>query len=58
MPTRPITFLCLSSAVKGHLLLEELKAQGARVLLLTEERWRDADWPRASLDDIMYMPSA
>ena len=38
-------------------LLDELKAQGARVLLLTEERWRDADWPRASLDDIMYMPS-
>lgn len=57
MPNRPITFLCLSSAVKGHLLLEELKAQGARVLLLTEERWRDADWPRESLDDIMFMPS-
>ncbi len=57
MPNRAITFLCLSSAVKGQVLLEELKKQGARVLLLTEERWRDADWPKASLDDIFFMPS-
>lgn len=57
MPNRPTTFLCLSSAVKGQVMLEELKKQGARVFLLTEERWRDSDWPRASLDDIFFMPS-
>ncbi|MBX7212382.1 MAG: hypothetical protein K1X39_00075 [Thermoflexales bacterium] len=57
MAERPITFLCISSAVKGQLVMQELKRLGARVYLLTEERWRDGDWPHDCLSDIYYMPS-
>lgn len=52
-----ITVLCLSSAVKGQRLLIELKRLGCRVFLLTEERWRNDDWPYESLDGIHYMHS-
>jgi hypothetical protein len=52
-----ISVLCLSSAVKGQRLIEELKAQGCRVYLLTEERWRGDDWPYHALDGVHYMHS-
>jgi len=53
----PITALCLSSAVKGQRLIQELSRLGCRVFLLTEERWRDDDWPYESLAGIHYMHS-
>jgi biotin carboxylase len=37
--------------------MRECKRQGCRVLLLTAEKLRDADWPRESLDDIFYLPA-
>ena len=37
--------------------MRECKRQGCRVLLLTGEKLRDADWPRDSLDDIYYLPA-
>lgn len=52
-----ITVLCISSAVKGQRLIQELKRQGCRVFLLTEERWHDDDWPHESLDGIHFMHS-
>lgn len=52
-----ITVLCISSAVKGQRLIQELKQQGCRVFLLTEERWRDDEWPHESLDGIHFMHS-
>jgi len=37
--------------------MRECKRQGCRVLLLTAEKFRDADWPRESLDDTFYLPA-
>ncbi len=51
------TVLCISSAVKGQRLMQELKQQGCRVFLLTEERWRGDEWPYESLDGVHYMHS-
>jgi hypothetical protein len=51
------TFLCLASYEKGQRFLEEAKAQGCRVLLLTSLSLKEkAQWPKDSLDDIFYMP--
>jgi biotin carboxylase len=52
-----ITVLCISSAVKGQRLIQELKQQGCRVFLLTEERWRGDEWPHDALDGVHYMHS-
>lgn len=53
---QPLTFVCISSEVKGQDFLATLKKQGCRVFLVTEEKWKDAAWPRESLDDIFLMP--
>jgi len=37
--------------------MRECKRQGCRVLLLTAEKLRDADWPRESLDDTFFLPA-
>src|SRR5256885_6854062 len=54
--TRPLTILCISSYEKGQEFLRTCKAMGCRVLLLTVEKLRDADWPRESIDEIFFMP--
>ena len=37
--------------------MRECKRLGCRVILLTAEKLRDADWPRESLDDTFYLPA-
>jgi biotin carboxylase len=37
--------------------MRECKRQGCRVLLVTAEKLRDADWPRESLDEMFYLPN-
>lgn len=37
--------------------MRECKRQGHRVILLTAEKLREADWPRESLDDTFYLPA-
>jgi biotin carboxylase len=54
---RPLTVLCLASYEKGQEFLRECKRQGCRVLLVTAEKLRDADWPRESVDEFFYMPA-
>jgi biotin carboxylase len=54
---RPHTFLCITTYEKGQEFMRECKRQGCRVLLLTAEKLRDADWPRESLDDTFYLPA-
>jgi biotin carboxylase len=56
MPQRPPVVLCISTYEKGQEFLRECKRHGCRVLLLTAEKLRDADWPRESLDDTFYLP--
>jgi biotin carboxylase len=55
MPS-PLTFLCITTYEKGQEFMRECKREGCRVILLTAEKLRDADWPRESLDDTFYLP--
>lgn len=54
---RPCTVLCLASEVKGHAFMRECHRAGCRVLLVTREMYRDADWPRDAVADTYYLPS-
>jgi biotin carboxylase len=53
---RPLTILCVTSYEKGQEFIRTCKAMGCRVLLLTVEKLKDADWPRECLDGIFTMP--
>jgi biotin carboxylase len=53
---RPLTILCISSYEKGQEFLRTAKELGCRVLLVTVEKLRDANWPRESVDEFFYMP--
>ena len=53
----PLTFLCITTYEKGQEFMRECKRRGCRVLLVTAEKLRDADWPRESLDDTFYLPA-
>ncbi len=53
---RPLTFLCITTYEKGQEFMRECKRRGCRVILLTAEKLRDAEWPRESLDDTFYLP--
>jgi len=54
--SRPLTILCVSSYEKGQEFLRTCRAIGCRVLLLTVEKLRHADWPRESIDEMFFMP--
>ena len=54
--SRPLTILCITTYEKGQEFMRQCKRQGCRVLLLTAEKLRDADWPRESLADAFYLP--
>lgn len=51
-----ITLLCISSYFKGADFMRAAKAEGAHVLLLTEDHLADADWPCESLDEFFTTP--
>jgi len=53
----PLTFLCITTYEKGQEFMRECKRQGCRVILLTAEKLREADWPSESLDDTFYLPA-
>jgi biotin carboxylase len=55
MSAMPLTVLCLATYRKGDAFLDECHQQGCRVLLLTEEKLRDADWPRDAVDAFYYV---
>ena len=50
-----LTLLCIATYLKGPEFLRECHRQGCRVLLLTEEKLRDADWPRDSVDAFYFI---
>src|SRR5688572_16171684 len=51
----PITLLCIATYRKGDEFLRECRRQGSRVLLVTDESLREADWPRDSIDGFYYV---
>ena len=48
--------LCITSYEKGEPFLRECAALGCRVVLLTVEKLRHADWPRDILEELITMP--
>lgn len=50
-----LTVLCIATYRKGDEFLRELRRQGCRVLLLTEEKLAGADWPREAIDEFHYV---
>jgi biotin carboxylase len=50
-----ITFLCIATYRKGDEFLKQCHRRGCRVLLLTEEKLKDADWPRESVDAFYFV---
>ena len=50
-----MTLLCIATYRKGDEFLRECRRLGCRVLLLTDETLRDADWPRESIDEFFYV---
>lgn len=55
---RPLTVLCVVTFEKGQEFLRECKRLGCRVLAVTMEKLRDADWPRESVDEFFYLPDS
>src|SRR5918992_3748330 len=51
----PLTIFCIATYRKGDEFLRECRRQGCRVLLLTDETLRDADWPREAIDEVYYV---
>jgi biotin carboxylase len=51
----PLTVLCIATYEKGQEFLRECRRQGCRVLLLTIDALRDADWPRDAIDETFYI---
>jgi biotin carboxylase len=53
---RPITILCVTTYEKGQEFLRTCKSLGCTVLLLTVEKFRHANWPRETIDEMFFMP--
>ncbi len=52
----PLTILCIATYEKGQEFIRECRRQGCRVLLLTNDKLAEADWPRDAIDDTFYIP--
>ena len=57
MSSTNLTFLCISSYLKGQDFIESCKKAGNRVFLLTAKKL-EHDWPREFLDDIFFVEEA
>ncbi len=51
----PLTLLCIATYRKGDEFLRECDRRGCRVLLLTEEKLKDSDWPRDAVDAFYFV---
>ncbi len=50
-------FLCIASYEKGQDFIHQCAAEGVKTTLLTLDKLRDAEWPRAALEDLATMPA-
>lgn len=50
------TILCVASYEKGQEFIRQCKREGWRVLLLTGESLKNADWPWESIDEVHFRP--
>ncbi len=56
-PSEQPRIFCISTYEKGQAFLQECAALGCRVALLTVDKLRNADWPKAILEDFHTMPA-
>ena len=54
---RPLNVICLATYFKGADFIQECKARGCHVILVTKEKMLKEDWPRESLDDLIAVPN-
>lgn len=54
---RPLNIICLATYFKGADFIQECKAHGCHVILITKEKMLSEDWPRESLDDLIAVPN-
>ena len=54
---RPLNIICLATYFKGADFIQECKAHGCHVILVTKEKMLREDWPRESLDDLIAVPN-
>jgi biotin carboxylase len=50
-----LTLLCIATYRKGDEFLRECHRQGCRVLLLTDEKLKESDWPRDAIDTFYFV---
>ena len=53
----PLNIICLATYFKGADFINECKAHGCHVILITKEKMLGEDWPRESLDDLIAVPN-
>lgn len=52
---RDKTIVCISCYYKGYDFIEELKALGNKIILITSENIREKNWPWHAIDEVYYM---
>src|SRR5215813_14107910 len=52
-----LNIVCLATYFKGADFIDECKALGCNVVLITKEKMLREDWPRESLDDLIAVPN-
>ena len=52
----PLNMICIATYFKGEAFLRQSKRDGCKVILITVEKLRDAEWPREAVDEFYYMP--
>lgn len=55
-PPEQLRIFCISTYEKGQAFLDECAALGCRVVLLTVDKLRNANWPKSILEDFHAMP--
>jgi biotin carboxylase len=55
MSKRPLNVFCISTYFKGVDFLKTCKAQGNKVYLLTLKSLEKEEWPRESIDEILFI---
>jgi len=55
MAGNPVTLLCIATYRKGDEFLSECNRQGCRVLLVTDEKLKESDWPRDAVTEFFYV---
>jgi biotin carboxylase len=50
-------FLCIASYEKGHDFLRQCAQMGVKPTLLTVDKLKDAEWPRAALEEVVTTPA-